>query len=99
MLFSAELPVWFFCVQEYGFLGTSENFWKITENPRTRRNTGTEDGPKGDQRGPKRPAGAATPLVAPGGGLWWSPPRVPTRTPIFTRREETPEQKLLFQST
>ena len=29
MLFSAELPVWFYCVQENGFLGISENFGKI----------------------------------------------------------------------
>src|SRR4051812_33887164 len=47
MLFSAELPVWFSCVQENGFLGVPENCSKNRENPRTGRNPLSEEGLEG----------------------------------------------------
>ena len=99
-LFSAELPVWFSYVQEYGSLGVPKNFHKNRENPRTRRDPSLEDGPEGGHEAPRRPGGTACPLAAPGGHpggpyLLWCP----TLAPIYSPVEETPKQKSLSQST
>ena len=94
-MFTAELPVCFSCVQEYGFLGAPENPRKNTENPRTRRDPGAEDGPEGGHQGPRRPGGASTPRPRPQSS--WATGTSPVAHPfgpIFTPAEETLIQEL-----
>ena len=96
--FSAELPVWFSCVREYGFLGVPKN------SEKNYRKSTHPEGPwariwaRGGPPGPRCLGGASTPLAARGGRmggshtLWFS-----TLDPIFTLDGETPEQKSFSQ--
>src|SRR4051812_30814220 len=60
--------------------------------------TQSQKGARGQPGGPRRPAGAAPPLVAPGGRLGGSSPLwCPTLPPIYCRGEKTPEQKSFSQ--
>src|ERR1041385_7336815 len=71
---------------------------KFTENPRTRSFHQPEVGARGGHRGPRRLAGVAPPLAAPGGrlgGLHLL--SCPTSTPIYSRDGKTPEHKSFFQ--
>ena len=96
MMFSAELPVWFYCVQENGFLDVPENSQKIhaPEGARSQ---------KWDQRGAKGAPGAPWSGQGWGHALWptgglpllWCP----TDAPIYCHDAKTPEQKSFPQSS
>ena len=97
-MFSAELPVWFICVQENGFLGISEKSTKNHRKSTHPKEPGARRGTRGGPGGPRRPGGAAQPLAAPGGRLGGPhAPWCPTSTRIFTRDEKTPDQKFFSQ--
>src|SRR3954469_9468847 len=97
-MFSAELSIWFYCVQENGFLGVSGNSRKNHRKSTHPKDQYTKSGARGKPGGPRRPAGAAPPLAAPGGRLGESSPLwCPTLLPIYSRGKKTPEQKSFSQ--
>src|ERR1041385_5927742 len=98
MLFSAELPVWFYCAQENGFLDISENSQKNTRKSTHPKEpeaiSGTRGQPRGAQAPPWRGQGWGRALWPPGGlPLLWCP----TDAPIYSRDAKTPEQKSFSQ--
>src|SRR4051812_47410672 len=97
-MFSAELSIWFYCVQENGFLGVSENSRKNHRKSTHPKDKYARSGARGQPGGPRRPAGAAPPLAVPGGRLGGSSPLCfPTSPPIYSLGEKTPEQKSFSQ--
>src|SRR3954471_22749617 len=97
-MFSVELSVWFYCVQENGFLGVSENSRKNHGKSTHPTDQCARSGARGQPGGPRRPAGAFPLPAAPGGRLGGSSPLwCPTLTPIYSRGEKTPEQKSFSQ--
>ena len=85
-------------MQENGFLGVSENSKKNHRKSTHPKGHCARSGARGQPGGPRRPAGAAPPLAAPGGRLGGSSPLwCPTLARIYSRGEKTPEQKSFFQ--
>ena len=68
-MFSADLPVWFYCVQVYGFLGASENSRKIHRKSTHYKVPCARSGARGGSKGPQAPCWRPPPLAAPGGLL------------------------------
>ena len=100
MLFSAELPMLFYIVQVSRYLGMLEKPKKSNKKsafPKLQRcHRGATGKPGGTQKGVWRGPPPGRAIDPPG---WVPHPLVPYLGPIFTLREETPEKKLLFQST
>src|SRR4051812_34105627 len=98
-MFSAELSIWFYCVQENGFLGVSENSRKNHRKSTHPKDQYTRSGARGQPRGPRRLAGAAPPLAAPGGRLGGSSPLwCPTLPPIYSRARK-PQNRSCFPNS
>src|ERR1041385_843765 len=97
-MFPAELPVWFICAQENGFLDVPENSQKITRKSTHRKKPGARSGTRGEPWGPQAP-----PWRGQGWGRALRPPGLlpplwcPTDAPIYPRDEKTPEQKSFSQ--
>src|SRR6187399_309282 len=72
MLFSAELPVWFICVQENGFLGISEKSTKNHRKSTHPKEPGTRSGARGGPGAAQAPCGRAPPGPR-RGGAWVGP--------------------------
>src|SRR6187399_1399675 len=99
MLFSAELPVWFICVQENGFLSISEKSTKNHRKSTHPKEPGARSGARGGPGGAQAPCGRPPPpWAAPGGRLGGAhTPWCPTSPRIFTRDAKTPDEKFFLQ--
>src|SRR4051812_12431307 len=99
-MFLADLLVWFYCVQVYGFLGASENSRKIYRKSTYQKLPPVGSGARGRPRGALCALRMRPPPWPRRGRLGWShTPWCLTWPPIFTRRGETPEQKPFLRST
>src|ERR1041385_1906222 len=99
MLFSAELPVWFICAQENGFLVVPENSQKITRKSTHPKEPGARSGTRGETWGPQAPP-LAWPGVRPRPLAAWAAPPSSGALPrlLFIPVTRKPQNKSRFPS-
>src|ERR1041385_3468348 len=96
-MFSAELSVWFYCVQENGFLGLSENSRKNHRKSTHPKDHCARSGARGQTGGPQAPCWRG-PTPGRAGGASWRPP--PPLVPYFDSYlfpwRENPRTEIVF---